>query len=204
MMSKSFLVVVSFCILSLSFFEVLIFNDEIFLAICFLAFIFTSYFHFSALFSSAFQKRSRAAGLNLFSCLVPHFNILYCSSLNNILSNFIPQADRHFNELSALLRTCSIFNYNKNLFCILHAEVLMASPFTLLESYYAIEIKAFYHAQGSLAQTVLFFLRPILITTPNYFLPTPTHHISRCVYLHTPSDNVDDFYIGSAVRRSIS
>ena len=198
-MPQKFLVVVSFCILSLSFLEVLIFNDEIFLAVCFLAFIFTEYFQLSEFFSDAFQKRSKDAGLNLFSSLVPHFNVLYGTFLNNTLSNFTPQANKYSDELSVLLRTCSIFNYNKNLSCILHAEFLMAPPFTLLGSYYAIEIKAFYHALDSFAQTVLFFLRPILITTPNYFLPTPTHHISRCVYLHTSSDNVDDLYIGSAV-----
>ena len=79
----------------------------------------------------------------------------------------------------------------------------MDPPSPLLDLYYAIETKVFSYTQVSHAQTVLFFLRPLLLAAPNYFLPTvptPTRYVSRCAYLGTPSDNVDDFYIGSLTK----
>ena len=165
-----FLIVMPFFILSLSFFEVFIFNDEAFLAICFLAFIFATYFQLSTFFSYTFKERSRAIGLNLFYCLVPHFNVLYYSYLNNILSNYTLQAN-HFNELSTILRTCPLFNYKEKLLSVSHTEAFIAPPCSLLDLYYALETKVFSYTQTISAQTVLFFLRPILIAAPNYFSP---------------------------------
>ena len=195
LLMQKFLIAVPFLILSLSFFEVFIFNDEVFLAVCFLAFIFATYFHLGTFFSCTFQNRSRAIGLNLFYCLVPHFNVLYYSYSNNILSNYTLQAN-HFDELSAILRTCPLFNYKEKLLSISHTEAFMDPPSPLLDLYYAIETKVFYYTQFSRAQTVLFLLRPVLIASSNYFLPTvptPTRYVSRCTYLRTPSDNVGDF-----------
>jgi hypothetical protein len=174
---------------------VFIFNDEAFLAICFLAFIFATYFQLGTFFSCTFKKRSTAIGLNLFYCLVPHFNVLYYSYVNNILSNYIIQAN-HFDELSTILRTCPLFNYKEKLLCVSHTEAFMAPPSSLLDLYYALETKVFSYTQTSSAQTVLFFLRPLLIAAPNYLLPTvptSTRYVSRCAYLLSPSNNVGDF-----------
>ena len=179
-----FLIVMPFFILSLIFFEVFIFNDEVFLAICFLAFIFATYFQLGTFFSCTFKKRSVAIGLNLFYCLVPHFNVLYYNYVNNIFSNYIIQAN-HFDELSTILRTCPLFNYKEKLLFISHSEAFMAPPSSLFDLYYALETKVFSYAQSSGAQTVLFFLMPVLITTPDYFLPTVSTP-TRCTYLRTP------------------
>jgi hypothetical protein len=76
--------------------EIIIFNEEIFLAACFITFVFVGYAHFNNLFTSAFQNRSDTFGFDLLSSFSWHFRILYQNSKYNQLSNYLVKISEDF------------------------------------------------------------------------------------------------------------
>lgn len=139
-------------ILFFSFFEVIVFNDEIFLVLCFIAFLFVSYSHFNNFFFSILLGRSEAFCSSLFSSLILHFDCLYKNFQESFFSNYIPK----ISSFGCFWWLLSVKFYEHNFFLNCYfAEFFFLAPNNLLMLHFRAETKILLFAQACRSQTIL-------------------------------------------------
>jgi hypothetical protein len=156
-MINFFTVFLGFLILFFSFFEVIVFNEEVFLSVCFLNFLFIGYYHFNTFFSSAFTNRSKIFSLSLLSSFILYFDVLYQSYSDNLFSNYTHQV----NSYSRFLHTKF---YEQYIFFWYFCESLFETPYHLFALCFSTETKIFFYAQVVRSQAILFFLSKLTFT----------------------------------------
>lgn len=153
-------------ILSFSFLEVIVFNEEVFLAACFIIFLFVGYSHSSILLSSILFERSKTFGLGLFSSFILHFDISYKNFQDNLFSNYMPK----ISGFGCFWWLLSVRVYEYNFFlnrCF--TELFFVAPNNLLVLHFRTETKIFLFAQAYRSQTTLITLHKVFEKNPFSF-----------------------------------
>jgi hypothetical protein len=154
-MLNIFTVVLLLFVFFCSLFEIIVFNEEIFLAVCFVAFTFVCYARFNNFFSSAFQSRSKNFGLGLLFSLYCDFFVFHFNSQENLLFSYLLKIDNDFllldinNQASKILN--KIFAFDFFISCA-------GSSFGNFTQYFALEFKTFLVVQENYNLTILYSL----------------------------------------------
>jgi len=137
-----------------SFFEIIIFNEEIFLAICFIIFVFACYAFFNAAFSTFFQERSNGFGRDIFFSFNWHFRVLYLNLLDNLHCNYLPKINNDFILFGLGANITNILNcvFSSNV----HYSYQLIFSFTNLNEYRYFEYKTFLKARENHTLIILF------------------------------------------------
>jgi hypothetical protein len=148
------LILVSF-VFFFSLFEIIIFNEEIFLAVCFVAFLFVGYANFNRRISFSFENRTKIFALDLFFSLYCDFFVLYYNSQENLLFNYLVKIDTDF----MLLDFCNhLTNFLNGIFALDLFTSCANSTFFNFTQYFASEFKTFLVVREKYTLAVLYSL----------------------------------------------